>query len=732
MANGDIEATSTAKSSTSVATSVVNTASSAVGAVGMLSSVSGLTFGVSGLKLPLANPLHKYASMTQVFTLAALSPADLADPEQTYMKGGKLAIVIKTAGGSPNNRVKTKYGRFDFYIDDVTIKSNYGFEQGTGNTNATNISMTISEPYSMGMLPITLNQAAFMAGYKPGFRGAAFLLKIEFKGEDQNGNMVKIPNTTKYIPIQFRNLSMSVTEQGSVYQCDCIPVADTAFLSSNCTITTDMTITGSSVQEILQTGPKSLQAVLNNRLAEIAQKSKVPVPDQVVILFPADSAEKLTASKPGEDEKENAKSAVAPVIKPTDQADILKKLNVKRSDINKTLIQSSVNEIGASDLGYSDARQAKTPGVDVGKVYNEAGYLQHKFINGNPKICDYVFSQNSTIQNAINQVILTSDYAKNALKKDPDKLGMRTWWRIEGGLYHVDTDANDKVTGRKPYILVYKVVPYKVHSTTLPVPGTKTSKFKQLLDQCVKVYNYMYTGKNTDILTFKLDFDNRFVSALVPDAFQSNASTEAGKNDGTVKETQTAPVQEGGAPKNQQEAHGVIVNHKNLKPDTAQKGGGGEEEAVHAAARIFHDAIIFGQDLQQIELEIVGDPYWLTGNGSGNYTSPNIPEFMNISKDGSVNFQNGEVDMAINFRTPIDINSVTGLYDMAGKRSSQFSGIYKVQKVVHNFKNGQFTQVISAKRRNINPSDKEDIVFSTKKTETVPNQPVPGRPRGGA
>ena len=87
--------------------------------------------------------------------------------------------------------------------------------------------------------------------------------------------------------------------------------------------------------------------------------------------------------------------------------------------------------------------------------------------------------------------------------------------------------------------------------------------------------------------------------------------------------------------------------------------------------------------------------------------------------------------MAINFRTPVDINSATGLYDMAGKRSSQFSGIYKVQRVVHNFKNGQFTQTISAKRRNINPSDKEDIVFSTKKTETVPDQPVPGRPRGG-
>jgi hypothetical protein len=119
-------------------------------------------------------------------------------------------------------------------------------------------------------------------------------------------------------------------------------------------------------------------------------------------------------------------------------------------------------------------------------------------------------------------------------------------------------------------------------------------------------------------------------------------------------------------------------------------------------------------------MDIVGDPYWLTGNGLGNYTAPEVPGFLNIRKDGSVNYQNGEVDMAINFRTPIDINQTTGLYNMAVAGSSQFSGIYRVQKVTHRFQNGQFTQTIKANRRQISPTDTADVSFNTKNQEEYP------------
>lgn len=735
MANGDIEVTSTAKSPTAVSTAstAVSSVGAAVGAVGAVSSLAGLSFGGGlGMKLPLANPLHKYASSTHIFTLAALDTKSMNAPDMTYIKGGKLPIVLKTGGANPNNRVKTEFGKFDFYIDDLVIDSTYGFMQGTGNTNATNITMTVSEPLSMGMFPISLNQAAYDAGYND-FRTCIFLLKIEFKGEDQNGNMVSAKDTTKYIPLNFRDLQMSVTEAGTIYKCEAIPAADIPLLASNCTITTDITITGSSVVEILQSGPNSLQAVLNRRLQQVAKNSKATIADEVVILFPGDSDSKLTAAKPGEHEKESKDPATKPVVGQANDAAIFKELNVKRSSINTTLIQSAVNEIGASDLGYNEARQSKTAAVGVTKAYDTNGYLVHNAINNNPKICDYVFQQDSTIQNAINQVILTSDYAKEALKKESAD-GMRLWWRIETALYHVDSTENFKATGRKPQISVYKVVPYYVHATNMPVPGVASSKFKNLLDQCVKVYNYIYTGKNSDILKFNLDFDNRFVTAITNDEFRNNASTALSKQDGSTPEKQSAPVveQDGAKPKKQSRGYNPLVGRNSVKSSQDYRGGGGEETSEHRAARVFHDAITFGQDLQKIEMDIVGDPYWLTGNGLGNYTSPAIPGKLNIRQDGSVNYQNGEVDMAINFRTPVDINPVTGLYNMAVAGSAQFSGIYKVQKVIHRFQNGQFTQTIKANRRQISPTDTQDASFNTKTLEEVKKeQPVQGRPRGG-
>jgi hypothetical protein len=83
--------------------------------------------------------------------------------------------------------------------------------------------------------------------------------------------------------------------------------------------------------------------------------------------------------------------------------------------------------------------------------------------------------------------------------------------------------------------------------------------------------------------------------------------------------------------------------------------------------------------------------------------------------------------MAINFRTPIDINPTTGLYNMAKVGSSQFSGIYRVQKVTHRFQNGQFTQTIKANRRQIEPKDMGDAGFDSKTTVVVPNPTDPAK-----
>jgi hypothetical protein len=702
MANGDIENTSRAATPTQVPS---NPAPAVVPGVMALSGISRLLSSSSSkqFKLPLPNPLHKYASYTQIFTIAALSTEDLNSPNTTYLASGKLPIILKTAGGNPNNRIKTFYGKFDFFVDSLEIESTYGFELGTGNTNATAINMVISEPFSIGMFPVALNTACKKYKYAS-YSVATFLLKIEFKGEDQNGNMVSLPNTTKMIPFIINDLTMQVTNAGAIYNIKATPAGQVPLFSNNNTITTDMSIAGSTVQEILQTGPYSLQAAINAGYRAQAAKNELPIPAQeILIIFPKSSAnESLVATPKGEDERERDKPAAAEV-KPLDDANTNAKLNVSRSSINNTLVESSVNEIGASSLGFgTDRWPASTLQQDSIIIDSKTGKIDPAKISKNPKVSNYSFKQTSTIVNAINQVIMSSEYALKCISDKPEgDTKMRKWWRIETALYHVDSPQLDKKTKKKPELLVFKVMPYLVHETSIPTAGTTSTSFKSMLAQCVKVYNYIYTGKNQDILKLDIKFNNSFnVSNPVDNGNNTTDSRVAEQNDQSKpKRAENAPREGGGTIE-----PGFGLNYteiwNSVKTAFNYRGGaGGDDTTAQQQVKWVHEALTFGADLQELEMDIVGDPYYMTSNGMGNFNSPPVVGQMNINSDGSINFQSGEVDIGINFRTPTDINSSTGLLTMANKAVGEFSGLFRLGSVTHRFRDGEFTQTIKGTRR---------------------------------
>jgi hypothetical protein len=135
---------------------------------------------------------------------------------------------------------------------------------------------------------------------------------------------------------------------------------------------------------------------------------------------------------------------------------------------------------------------------------------------------------------------------------------------------------------------------------------------------------------------------------------------------------------------------------------TDKQGGGGVEAPGTRAARAFMDAVTKGTDLVNIELGILGDPYFLVNSGVGNYTSA-PSQYSNLNADGSMNYQNGEVDILVNFRTPSGIDQNTGLYNFTPSDLSspvmQFSGLYQVTEVESRFELGKFTQKLIGMRR---------------------------------
>lgn len=713
---------------TAVAGAVASVTSVVSGAAAGLSSIGGVLGGLAslglksvGVKLPMENPLNKYASWNYIFTLIVLDTASYNFPDKTYIKGrSKSPIILKSGSGSPNNRVNTDLGRHEFYMEDLQIESTIGLKQGLGNTNATGFEFTIKEPMSMGGFMIALQQSAYKAGYD-NFRQAVYCIIVEFKGETESGAMSTVPNTTRFLPFKFRDIHMNVSEGGAEYKCTGMAASEEAFLSSNVNITSTVQIVGTTVQEMLQTGPQSLQAVLNERLRATAKAANIPHADEIAIIFPpkqetANSGGEAAGSKEGK-----VIPPAGPVAKAEDIAPdaITSKLGITRSDKNQSLVQSgAVNELGSSSMGYGPEREGSSTSVPTDKAYDKtAKEAKPANISKDPKSTSYRFKQDTSIVNIINEVLLTSEYGAKKLKVDPDENGMRDWWVIQPQVYHIDVKDNLTKTGKKPELIVYRVVPYKTHVLSQSIPGSASKSFKPLLAQCVKVYNYIYTGKNTDIIKFNIQFDNTWTTIMQNDSYRNAKDMKrAAQENSTQGKQQDIVTSEGGTPT--PSFFSAIAKWAGTKTSSDYIGGGGQETEEHRAARTFHDAITYGNEMAMCEMEIIGDPYYLTGSGMGNYNAP-ATQYTNLAGDMSMNYQNGEVDIALTFKTPTDFSESTGLYNLKGAKAlQQFAGIWKVVTVKHKFSGGQFTQILDLTRRPMTPQDNDDIVLSTKKTVT--------------
>ena len=617
------------------ATSAINAAVKTVAVVGSVvaaastikdrfSGADTMVKPVAGLKLPLPNPLFKYATYDYVLGIAVLTDTDLNYPDKSYRIGKRLPLICKSANADPSNRVLTPYGKLDFFIENLTLNSTLGYE-ANNNTNVTGISFEIIEPYSMGLFTIACQQASWKAGHN-NWRSAPFVLTIDFRGNQENGTMAKIPGTSRQIPFKFTEIEATVKESGTVYRCTAMPYNQLAFTTKSAVLKTDTTVSGATVQEVLQTGDKSLQAVLNKRMQQLKTDGIVAVPDEIIILFPTDYSSKASSSG-------NTDAGATADPKQGSSEEIYKLLGVTKTD-NNLAVQAGAdcNQLGLSPLGFDQARKGTPPIGKDNQIYDPNLKVNVRANNtADPSISDFKFSQESDIPNAINQVLLQSKFAVDTLGADrlsPE--GWRNWWRIDPQVYMVSTDANDSSTGEKPKIIVYRVIPYKVHASTAAPPNVKAPGFDKLALEVVKEYNYIYTGKNVDVLRFDITLSNTFTTMLAADGLKRSQDVKTSADDGGTdgKDTNIAPAVNGNPVEKKPGVTPTSVSYTALNTSSDRKGGGGPDTEGTRAARVFHDAITLGQDLIRLNMEIIGDPYFIAQSGMGNYTS-RITQFNN-------------------------------------------------------------------------------------------------------
>ena len=693
---------------------------------GFLNSFGGLLKTLD-VKLPLPNPLFDYASYNYVLGIGCLSDEEANAPDATYMTGSRIDLLCKSANADFNNRVQTAYGQFDFFIDDLVLEQSIGFEHDS-NTNVTDISFNITEPYSMGMFFISLETLARNKGHK-NWRDATWTLTIEFRGNIETGKMGNIPNTFRCIPFVITDIDMTVDAKGAIYQIGAMPTSQAALANEYKNFKTEVSVDGKSVQEVLQTGPNSLQVYLNTVAEEeAARRGPDFVPDEYVILFPKD-----WSSASAKAVSEDAGATTDLVLSATGIKSILgvTRVDPVREGTRGNLQQDGAdcNELGRAIIDVDGNRTGTPPIRKNNEAFDDSGNVIKGKVNTikDPKTSNFKFPQGSDIPNAINQVLLKSDFVKRTL--GPDALtdeGWRKWWRLDMQVYKITTDANLSYTGEKPKVIVIRVIPYNVHASRVTAPNVKVRGFDKLKTEAVKQYNYIYTGKNVDIIDFKIYFDNGFVTSMLADSFSKNSDIITGTQDGEgIVKAPLNPVGKGNEP--EEGVIPTITKFFKTITNTDRKGGSGPDSAITRAARLFHDAITKTQgDMIELDMTIVGDPYYIAHSGMGNYTGISTSNSSNLLDDGSINYQNGEVDIVVNFRTPIDINQGTGLYTFTGTTLSapvnSWSGIYRLTEVTSTFKSGEFKQKLGGYRR---PYQEATVVDGNEKTFNTQGTPPP-------
>tara|TARA_B110000977_G_scaffold198409_1_gene283209 strand:+ start:1224 stop:4181 length:2958 start_codon:yes stop_codon:yes gene_type:complete len=667
-------------------------------------------------KLP--NPLRNHNGMNYEITLGVLSAAEFNNPESYRAGGGFKSYIIKSAGGMLGKRTQvfdeTGGGQSDhaeYYIDDIELDAVISPNKNTRMTAGTALSFTVTEPHSMGNFIQAIIGAANEAGYSA-YNEAPFCLKIDFNGWNLDGTTdANFQQQPCFIPIKFINMEFNITGQGSTYAVKAIPMSESGLSDNINNSNSQIRASGTFCHEVLETNDQSVTGAMNRQIQDLEETGALAPFDRYVICFPKTRGtlrnvlktgsidEAAFTTSPEEQEAERVGSGVTnpqllrsyspkiiKVSQPNKTYSILKSFAE-----NKTLM----NEIGLSPLNEDTNAGGNAREIDASAATNpETGLVETQNEAAQPadKARDFQFNQGQQLTSIIEKIVLQTTYAAEK-STEGAKNGMNKWFKIDTQVFIDESPLTEAQVGRKPKIYVYSIIPYEVDEAVSMAGNKRPKNTKGLREMAQKEYNYIYTGKNEDVLNFDINFNNAFLMTANADLGMNSAGQRdpnAGTNNASRNES------DGGAvislPETLGPQHGA-----EFQPRNAESAATHSNDIRKQIAEMFHDRITnMTIDMVTAEMEIMGDPYFIpqqTGNHAAlNGSSPSITE------DGTMNYLDQSVFCIVNFRTPFDYQ-IKGSTMEFPQIVPGFSGLFQIWAVVNKFAKGQFTQTLKMIRR---------------------------------
>ncbi len=707
------------------------------------------------------NPLHSFASVNHQMTLAILDAQEVNFTGLVVRNGPKYPVA-QTAGRV--GRDPTAFGKIglnlELLIDNLNIEAVVAPTPQNRQAQATNITFDVIEPFSIGVFFQAMKIQAIKAyGPDADYLRVPFALIIDFKGFNDEGNVAKndknLRQLRRVIPIGMKNVEMNASQGGGRYSCQAYPWNEMGLRDAFVSIKKQITLTGSTIHELLQSGEDSLMNQLNSVGSDKKAKQKKTnegetteeIPNEsTVIFFPEPFGVDNATLVPSEEDIAALNEDRATMHYVEDEAleptSIFSDARIQDKQLTRIFQTGQTGSVNVSNfLGTTEGdggglrlNQGKGDSFNGNKIGSAkmltAGtnpYSKKKFADsdvvydkktktfnrGKSQVSfldnkiTMKFEKGTKVTDIVENVILFSEYGQEigrTIDNNKQRAPFVPWFRIHPQTWQLQDSFVRSHTGRNPVVFTYNVIPYQVAENMFVDPTDFAKGYDLLRSSVRKKYDYIYTGANKDILNFDINYRFTFF-----DQQRERPNVTSNTSDrGTGERTETE-ILSNKDPKFEYFPRSQKVISAGtplaISEDTNQRASGLDVDSPEVqVARQFNEKIVNSNvDLLQLQLQIVGDTYYLPNSGMGNLV---IADFRQRNKEidfgsAEMDYLNKQVHVEVNFNTPVDINEDTGDMNLATIQGAEkkdnvklgvFSAIYRVTKVRSEFQGGRFIQ----------------------------------------
>ena len=635
--------------------------------------------------IPQDNVLDQYASYTYTASVYLMSPAAYKQMVETKQKNLIGSQLLFQSGGAPVGG-RNEFFSNDYYIERITLES---VISGKGTNQAHNVNaikMTVVEPNGITLinnLDRALNGTLGTDQKKKNFNAQQYLLVIRFYGYDDQGNLVRggrgnaradgttDPNAfvEKFYPMCITNIRFKVGNKLVEYEIEATaPSYSVAAGSNRGSIPYNLELSSGTVKDVLL-GPLNVNTTTTTVTARGGDF------EDAGDLINTTTTNTNGSTLPPAPQKANA----AQSTKTTIRQGLMSALNAFQQQLvergtyafpdvysiefaNPSIAEASIVVNGADKKNKPMANNPTAAGQKDPRKQSQDNAARNVAIIAGTQIVQVLDQILKNCSYVTDQAIVTIDENTQKQKSNGPPAENLAWYKISmtATPRQYDYKRNDYAYDIKYIISVYKI-------NQMVSDYFLNPKYKGVHKQ----YNYWFTGLNTQVLNYEQNY-NALYSAVLS-----------------------------GGP------GGQIVNEaikRNFQPRSGEssQGAAGRTNEIGANAA---DYLYNPNDLQNVTIQIVGDPAWLQqGEAMGAISARNF-NFQPFLPDGTINFDSQQTLFEILINTPNDYDLNTGLIDPNtqstifenGSRqpgAARQSYVYLCNTCTSEFVKGKFTQTL--------------------------------------